>query len=79
MLTPHTRPASHRFLMLALAVGGLIGGTRVVVEAMDTDDGQGSSVQVSTAGASLSHDPNTPKPHRAAAQRPQTALITTCP
>jgi len=46
--------------MLALAVGGLIGGTRVVVEAMDTDDGQGSSVQVSTAGASLSHDPNTP-------------------
>src|SRR6266545_810532 len=75
MLTPRTRPTFHRFLMLALAVGGLIGATRVVVEAVDTNDAQGSSVQVSNAGASLSHDPSTPKPHRVAAQRPRSVNV----
>ena len=69
MVTPRTRLASHRFLMLALAVGGLIGGTRVVVEATDTDDAPGSSALVSNAGASPSHDPGTPMPHRAPVHR----------
>src|SRR6266540_1614289 len=49
MLTTCTRTAFHRFLMLALAVGGFIAGTRVVVEAMDTDDAAGSSALVSNA------------------------------
>jgi hypothetical protein len=55
--------------MLALAVGGLIGGTRVVVEATDTDDALGSSALVSTAGASPSNHPSRPMPQKAPAQR----------
>lgn len=70
MLTTRTRTAFHRFLMLALAVGGLIGGTRVVVEAMDTDDAAGSSALVSNARASPLLDSSTPMQHRAPAQRP---------
>jgi YVTN family beta-propeller protein len=69
MPTSRTRPAFHRFLMLALAVGGLIGGTRVVVEATDTDDALGSSALVSTAGASPSNHPSRPMPQKAPAQR----------
>src|SRR6266542_3726317 len=75
MPTSRTRPAFHRFLMLALAVGGFIGGTRVLVGAMDTDDALGSSALVSNAGASPSHDPSRPIPERVPAQRPRSVNV----
>jgi YVTN family beta-propeller protein len=75
MPTSRTRPAFHRFLMLALAVGGLIGGTRVVVEATDTDDALGSSALVSTAGASPSNVPSAPMPQKAPAQRSRSVNV----
>jgi YVTN family beta-propeller protein len=75
MPIPRTRPAFHRFLMLALAVGGFIGATRVVVEAMDTDDAPGSSALVSYAGASPSHDPSKPMQHRAPAPRSRSVNV----
>jgi YVTN family beta-propeller protein len=75
MPTPRARPAFHRFLVLALAVGGLIGGTRVVVEAMDIDDAPGSSGQFPHAGLSPSHDPGSPMSPRAPAHRPGPANV----
>jgi YVTN family beta-propeller protein len=75
MPTPRTRAAFHRFLILVLAVGGVIGGTRVVVAAMDVDDAARSRDLVPNAGLSPSRDPGTPMPHGAAAHGPRSMNV----